>query len=389
MGNDYWGYVPEYREYRSHDHYRKALSGLGPHGADFLATRLSRLGASLNGAPAVEPSPLDRAFAAEGARAQATADALGGLARAFTAAYERTLPADGGAPAITEQPRDVTRFAAAHLTFTGGSNYTDLPDVRVERRVGGRWQPYGDMTGDVQLMLRFPHPEELVAWRAGAYRWQWTAAFEAFSSDVEQADAAARTRRQTPAGTYRFVVDGRHRPLPSLAARPYRLESTPFTVARWDGITAGDLRLEEDGTVSFGVGPVARHSFGTEREYAVGPIDYPDAYASPFRFLDGERRLFTYGLDDASRHQQYCPRCTFRPWADTGELATAAVEVRRPDGSTITVAAAPEPGEAGARWRTAYPLAEGESARVAPGGLVDRFGETNGAASATVTRPAA
>jgi hypothetical protein len=52
MANDYFGYVPNYREMRSWDHYRKALNGLGPHGADFLATRLVALGASLNGGPA-------------------------------------------------------------------------------------------------------------------------------------------------------------------------------------------------------------------------------------------------------------------------------------------------------------------------------------------------
>ncbi|HEY0974572.1 MAG TPA: Ig-like domain-containing protein, partial [Solimonas sp.] len=60
MANDYWGYMPEYREFRAHDHYRKALNGLGQHGADFLATRLTRLAAGLNGVETAMPfNPLD------------------------------------------------------------------------------------------------------------------------------------------------------------------------------------------------------------------------------------------------------------------------------------------------------------------------------------------
>ena len=51
MANDYFGYVPNYREMRAHDHYRKALNGLGLHGADFLANRMVALGHQLNGGP--------------------------------------------------------------------------------------------------------------------------------------------------------------------------------------------------------------------------------------------------------------------------------------------------------------------------------------------------
>ena len=387
MGNDYWGYMPEYREMRSHDHYRKALNGLGPHGADYVATRLSRLAASLNGGADVELSALDRATAVEQARAQSVADGLGELARAYITAYERTLPADGGTPAVVKQPADITRFSTAHLEFVGGSNYSDLPDVRVERRVDGAWRPYGDTTGDVQLMATFPKAEELGAWRAGAFEWHWTAVFEAFSSDAEQPDAGGAPRRQTPAGTYRFVVDGRRRPAPGADLVDYRLESRPFTVSPWAGITVESTRLEADRTVSFGVGPTSQHAFGTDRTYTVGPVDYPDAYDSPFRFLDGQRRLYTYGLADPARHQQYCPRCTFRPWADTGEVVTALVTIDRPSGRDATVPATYDTTTR--RWRTAYVLRPGESARVAAGGLTDAFGETNGAAGATVSVPAA
>ena len=394
MANDYWGYTPEYREMRSHDHYRKALNGLGLHGADFLATRLSRLAVSLKD-PALAPAlrPIDRAYTAEQARAQVVADGLGELARAYTAAYERTLPADGGTPAVVEQPADITRFQAAHLRFVGGSNYTDLPDVRVERLVDGGWQPYGDTTGDVQLMVDFPAPEEVPAWRAGQFSWTWTAAFEAFSSDISQADGTGAPRAQTPAGTYRFVVDGRHRPATAdggpgaaTAAEPaaYHLESEPFTVAPWDGITVTDGRVERDGTVSFAVGPRSTHTFGTGHTYVVGPVDYPDAYASPFRFLDGKRRLFTYSSSDPARHQQYCSRCTFRPWADTGTVESVLVTVTRANRRTETVPATFD--AATGRWRTALALKPGESAQVLPRAVTDGFGETNGKPSPLVVR---
>ena len=286
---------------------------------------------------------------------------------------------------MLEEPGDITRFSAAHLKFVGGSNYTDLPDVRVERLDGGAWKPYGDMHGDVQLMADFPDhdPAQLAAWRAGTFEWQWTASFEAFSSDIAQPDASGEMRRQTPAGTYRFVVEGQHRGALAAEPKPYRLESRAFEVRRWDGITAEDIRLEPDRSVSLTVGPVSTHTFGTGREYRVGPIDYPDAYDSPFRFLDGERKLFTYGMADASRHQQYCPRCTFRPWADTGELSRAVVNVYLPSGRLGRRVVATRDETTG-RWRTSYQLRPNETARVWRGGLVDEFGETNGEASPVV-----
>src|SRR5256885_2244012 len=49
MANDYNGYIASYREFMDHDHYRKALTGWGPHSADYYATRLSQLGHALKG----------------------------------------------------------------------------------------------------------------------------------------------------------------------------------------------------------------------------------------------------------------------------------------------------------------------------------------------------
>jgi hypothetical protein len=385
MGNDYWGYVPEYREYRSHDHYRKALSGLGPHGADFLATRLSRLAASLNGGPGVELRPLDLVYAAESARAEVVARGLGEAGAAYEAAYQATLPADGGTPAVVSQPQVVERFDAAHLGWIGGSSYADMPTVVVQRKAeDGSWEPYADTSGEVQLTVKMPRPDQLSAWRSGRYEWRWTAAFEVFASDVSLPDMSGVARRMTPAGTYRFVVEGQRRSGTPAGLQPYRLESAPFEVRPWDGITVEDMRLEPDNTVSFEVGPTTTHTYSSGKVEILEPIDLPDTYVSPFRFIDGTRRVFTYGLSHPSRHQVYCSFCTFRPWADTAEVASATVTMRLPNGKLKRVPATFD-ADTG-RWRTETNVPRRGSAWVAVGGILDSFGNTNGVASGVVAR---
>src|SRR3954454_22587427 len=47
MANDYNGYIASYREYSDRDHYRKALTGWGPHSSDYLASRLVWLGRNM------------------------------------------------------------------------------------------------------------------------------------------------------------------------------------------------------------------------------------------------------------------------------------------------------------------------------------------------------
>lgn len=370
MANDYWGYIPTYREYRAHDHYRKALAGLGPHGAEFMATRLVTMAASLKGTEPVAQSPLDLAYQAEGARAAALADALGAIARAYEDAYSATLPPDGGEPAITQQPDDVHRFDAATVRWIGGSTYDDLPDARVERLVDGEWVRYGDTGGDVQLMAAFPLPGDLPSWRSGAFEWRWTASFEAFVSDVPGLT--------TPTGTYRFVIDGARR-TPS-GIEPYHLASTPFDVAPWGGITVEGITAEPDGDVTFGVGPSRAYTFGADT-YAIDAIAYPDSYASPFPFIRNEPRLFTYGLQDRARHQIYCPRCSFRAWADRADVASASVTVARADGGTDVVAATWD----GTAWRAATALQPGDVAYVEAGGITDTYGESNDSRSEEVT----
>lgn len=424
MVNDYWGYMPEYRDYRAFDHYRKALNGLGPHGADFLNTRLARMAANLKGANAALPlNPLDVPYQLESLRAEATALALGNAARAYTTVYEATLPADGGTPrVITEPAPTVPRFSAAVLKFVGGSNYSGSPEVRVERCRAGttcdpatsaHWETYGTQEGEVQLQLAFlpsllasppvelpvagegvglaiPDPASLVMWRAGLFEWVWTASFEAFISEL---DNLGDRPRITPTGTYRFVVDGQHRALDGL--KPFHLESAAFQVVPWNGITVNDLRIDNGG-VSFVIGPVAEHrrfrdgmSAGaglldipeTEPAYVVGPVDYPDSYSGGISWITNERQLNRDGARADGGHQQYCVRCTFRPWADTAAIQSATVSVRRANGSNYTLSAT----RTGDRWRTVA-IEPGETARIASGGIVDQYGEINGVPSAEITR---
>lgn len=376
MGNDYWGYVPEYREYRAFDYYRKALSALGPHGADFLATRLSRMAVEMNGGPGVALRPIDLAYQAESARAQAVADGLGEMADAYERAYAAQLPADGGEPRVLSGPDRVELFSAAHLRWVGGSTYADMPEARVERLVEGDWRAYGDIDGDIQLTVKMPRPEELPDWRAGRFTWEWTAAFEAFGSDIALPDASGDTRTSPPFGTYRFVVTGQRRTGPAQMS-DYRV-AKEFELVPWDGITATDLRLEADG-VSFTVGSTATACPGKTGQAELGrpgPIDLPDSYSSPFRYIECEWRLFKYDRPE-SEWQSYCSFCTFRPWADTSEVASAMVRVTRLDGTVERIPATERDG----RLHAPVVLYEGDIATIERGGVVDEFGDINGQSS--------
>jgi hypothetical protein len=208
MANDYNGYIATYREYQRGDHYRKALTGWGPHSSDYMATRLVGLGRALNGGPDVPPEPLDAKALADTANNDARAAALGSVGGAGAAAYESALPSDGGAAEVVSQPPDVERFGAARFTWNGGDNYVDQPVVAVQRRVGGEWKPYADQSGEVPVTLKFPAKEDAPAFLSGDQRWEWTATFEAFVARFDLEKLGGGAERATPAGAYRFVVEG-------------------------------------------------------------------------------------------------------------------------------------------------------------------------------------
>ena len=343
---DYLGYTVSYREYMGYDHYRKALTSYGPHTADYMNTRLVRLGGELNGGPALAPEPHDAFAQADEARQVAEATALGQAAEKAYDAWIAALPDDAGPAEALEQPTDITRFAATTLTWRGGSNAVDNPIARVQRLVDGEWVDFADHSGEVQTKVTFPNGYQGIAdTYAGNTEWKWTANFEAF-------DAFPARLGQTPTGTYRFVVDGLIRQDGSDVA--YTIESESFSVSPWEGITIESIEALADGDVAVDV----------------APITYPRTYESPFRYVadDGNATL--------------CKTCSFRPWASTGEAAHVFVTVHRASGITELVEATLQEG----RWIASAALQSGDAAFVERGGVVDTFGEVNGTASASVTR---
>jgi hypothetical protein len=179
----------------------------------------------------------------------ARAAALGQIGDTAISAYEEALLRDDGGRPRSSPAEDIRRFSTAFFTFNGGNNFVDNPVVSVQREVDGRWTDYADQSGEVQTTLKFPQGEDTPSYLQGSYRWEWTAHFEAFISPFDTGDRP----RATPAGRYRFVADGRRRE----AGRqvPYHLESQPFAVAPWDGITVPQIAAEPDGSVSLTVGP--------------------------------------------------------------------------------------------------------------------------------------
>jgi hypothetical protein len=333
---DYNGYTVSYREYMSRDHYRKALTTYGPHTADYMVTRLVRLAGALKGGPALEAEVNDAQAQADEARQEALAQAIGAASGPAYDAWLASLPADVGPVEPLTQPADVERFGAATFTWRGGSNAVDNPIARVERLVDGEWEPFADMTGEVQTLVDFPDGVQGVAdTHTGRQEWRWTAAFEAFSGFP--ASIAG-----TPAGTYRFMVDGASRVTGETA--PYSLTSEPFEVEPWGGVQVTDAAVD-----------------GDDVSFVVPPIDYPRSYDSVFGTIGDDRRT------------TICRTCSFRPWAQTADVASAVVTVTRADGGVEQVPAQLVDG----RWMADTNLTAGDTATVEPRGIVDAYGNVN------------
>ena len=369
MANDYNGYIASYREYQRGDHYRKSLTGWGPHSSDYMATRLVAMGGQMNGGAEPPAEEFDRKTELDMAHNNARALALGNASAAYTQAYEATLPDDVAAGEAVEQPEDaIERFDAVTFTWTGGSNYTDLPDVRVQRRTATGWEDFADQSGEIPVTVKYPETAGAVDYVLGQ-RWEWTAHFEAFASEIDTSRGHA-----TPAGTYRFLVSGQSRS--GGAVDPYEVASEEFDVRPWDGITVEDLRIEPNRAVSFQVGP-RRVLEGQE----IGPIDYPDSYevSRRARFIR-EQRTMRRDSSDPSRVTWFCFTCSFRPWLDTGDATKATVTIVSSGGVTKTVPAF----QRGDRWVTSYSLDTTQAAFVARGAVVDAWGDFNGADTARV-----
>jgi hypothetical protein len=350
-GGDYNGYTVSYRMYMSFDHYRKALTCCGAHTADYMATRLVRMAGTLKGGPALEPEPLDALGQADEVREQAAALALGRAAATEYAAWLKAIPNESTSAYAVAQPTNIQRFDAATFSWVGGNPFVDNPLVRVERLDDRGWATYADQGGEVQTRVDLPKAvTSVVKQYTKGHAYTWTANFEApdfFPRDIDPRSP------NIPDGTYRFVVNG----LRKHAGRvlPYKLTSEPFKVSRWTGLRVASVQLAGDGSVV--VTPA--------------PVTYPRTYPSSFKFVH----------DDGGN--PICKTCSFRPWAATGEVASVAVHIVRAHGVEQTVAAT---RAADGSWHTTARLRPGDEARVEAGGLVDTYGEVNGAPSATVTR---
>jgi hypothetical protein len=245
------------------------------------------------------------------------------------------------------------RFDAATVTWRGGSNWTDNPEVTVERQVDGAWQPYADQSGEIFTTVHTPTGVSLVNERTTTQEWLWTATFEAFDA-WPKADV---TGGQVPSGTYRFVMNGHIHT--GGKAKAYALQSAPFTVTPWEGLKASAPAVVNGDVV-----------------VSTDPVVYPRTYTPDpsFHFIkdDGGDPLNPAPNDGKST---FCRTCSFRPWARTGTVQSVDVTVVKDGVVTRTVQATQQPDGS---WRAATGLQPGEVAFVNRGGVVDSYGEING-----------
>ena len=428
MTNDYWGYIPTYREWQARDFYRKALAGLGPHSSDFFATRLTRMAAALNGGPAVALNPKDIGYGPDATARPRRRRPSATSPRPAMPTYEAGAAAGrrpGGCRGDQAGRRRALRGRVLHLGRRVELHRRAACAGRAAGPGHGAWLPFGDGYGEVQVKAGMPTEADLPAVAAGQFLWKWTATFEAYDSDLPHTFADRVTRTQVPEGTYRFVVDGCHRGVvPTGAAAPgcspwdasgrvaaYRSESAPFAVRPWSGLTVSAPEASADwSTVTVDVGPnlswpasasnTARSSYlsaaGTidrsARSYTQGMFDYPSADAvdypdtvagSPFRYVRGAKPSMLSYPDGTER---FCFQCTFETWADSGAVQSVTLSVLRA-GATSPELLAARFDPASGRWSAPADLRPGDQVLVAARGVRDMFGEGNGAASATLTRP--
>lgn len=356
---DYAGYTVSYREYMARDTYRKALTSYGAHTADYMNTNLVSMAANLM-CPSIPllAQPTDPIAQADEQRQAAQAAALGQLSSYYYDTWSAQIP-DSAPERILAQPWDVTRFDTTQFRWVGGDNWTDNPTVKVQRLVDGAWQDYADQSGEVQVFLDNPGSDFLTGtptYRSGGQEWRWRASFEAFDA-YPRADVPGG---QVPNGTYRFVVDGQiHKNGPGSEPTPYHFNSAPFTVSPWEGITVRDLRRN-----------------GSTASFVVDPIVYP-------RLPDAQHRpgIPFYADDNGGLPGggPLCITCSFRPWASTGEVATAVVEWTKGLSGQSGRSTATYDASTG-RWVATVPSGAGVTVRVPAGGVRDAYGERNGRA---------
>jgi hypothetical protein len=340
------------------DAYRKALTTYGPHTADYMNTNLLAMAANLRCGNPILAQPTDPMATADEQRQQAESIALGQISSAYYDAWTAQIPDSAGPAApITQPAAQIQRFDDATFSWNGGDNWTDNPTARVERQAAdASWQPYADQSGEVVVSLTTPGDlvSSTPSYRTGAQAWQWTASFEIFDASPR----ADQVGGQVANGVYRFVVDGAIHT--GGAVHAYHLASSPFTVVPWTGITVHDLRVS-----------------GRTASFVVDPIRYPrlPAHHSQLAFYADDQG----GLVNAAGQYVYsvvCKRCAVRPWATTSTVGSAFVLVTSATGHDRRVPASYD--DATRRWVANVELRPGDTVTVPAGGIVDRYGETNG-----------
>jgi hypothetical protein len=203
---DYNGYTVSYREYEARDAYRKALTAYGPHSADYYTTNLLGMAAHLLCGTPVPTQFTDPIATLDELRQADEAIVLGRITSTVYDLWNVRVPDSVGPAKVIKQPRSITRFDAATVTWVGGDNWTDNPTVIVQRRTHHGWQKYADQSGHIQVVLnqRAPLTDAFFNQLTGNQKWTWTASMEAYDS-YPRADIAGG---QVPNGRYRFVVDG-------------------------------------------------------------------------------------------------------------------------------------------------------------------------------------
>ena len=251
MANDYNGYIATYREYQRGDHYRKALTGWGPHSSDYMATRLVTMGRQLQatrGSPC-RPTAPGGAAGAQGRgrhRGQRRREpgARRGRRRPRSTPSRRCCRTTAARPAGRASPEDIERFDAALFTWNGGSNFTDNPVVTVQRESRAAGDDYADQSGEIPVTLEFPAlggRASLPDRRPGAGSGRRTSRR---SSRPSTPAAGARNAGRRPTASSSTACVAR------AARRCLRPESERFEVRPWSGITVEASALEPDGTVS-------------------------------------------------------------------------------------------------------------------------------------------
>jgi hypothetical protein len=353
---DYNGYTVSYREYQARDSYRKALTAYGPHSADYYVTNLLGMAANLLCGTPVPTQVTDPIATVDQVRAQAEAVVLGEISSAYYNAWNARVPNSIGPAHITTQPKDLTRFDDATVTWVGGDNWTDDPTVVVQHKVDGQWKQYADQSGQIQVVFDERPPLSVAALRelTGQQRWLWTASMEVFDS-YPRADVPGG---QVPNGQYRFVINGDIHT--GGAAHAYHLDSRVFTVRPWRGIKVSDLHVA-DGRASFTV-PAIR--------YPRLPIHVPSVLKRFYADNGG-------GTGKPGK-SVICETCSFNPWATHGHVATAVVDVVGPRGKVVRQVQAHKVNGQQHTWAAKVSLKAGQRVVVPAGGVRDTYGETNG-----------